>query len=92
MTTCWKCGRPTPNQNCECDDCDAGTEREAAEAMIQAALEDMDRRGVRLHRLDWSKVVTLEDWQTLCRALLHPALAIPSDHPRFAQLRKFLTP
>lgn len=85
MNTCWKCGEPTGNNSNECEGC----EHAAVEDQIVAALEEMDRQGVRFLQLDWSKVATVAEFQMIVR-VLDWHIAIPSNDPRAEVLRKFL--
>ena len=87
MSTCFKCGRATPPNVTECEAC----ERAGMEDRIEEALHAMDRDGIRFRQIDFSKVVTPEDFR-LIATLLFTQFSISSNHPHYESLKRFLKP
>lgn len=77
MNTCWKCGKPSGDE-IECDFCAAGISPDEACAISH----------IRLARIDWAKVVTMEDMRELMSLLVPGIMVGPANYERMKKWLK----
>ena len=89
MSSCWKCGGPTPAAETECETCANGRPRRhpGNDDFDQSIIDALSR--TRLYEIDWAKVHTVEGYR-LILADTFSHIAIPEHHPAFALLKRFL--
>lgn len=91
MTTCWKCGAATGNNDSECDDCAAGlTPKQRSDKAFLAAVEREcgPLPPPRVFAVDWTKINSWEDFREFAAALF--PCVIVSNQEAFERVKKFL--